>query len=111
MNQKLTKEKALKLHREMWGDMQKELGDNPSYFERLDFKHEWCKKHGFIDVYASCFLCEYSVQHHQIRGKGCNCPIDWKQLTGIESCSSVRGGYDESAISDILALPERKKEE
>ena len=51
MKQKLTKEKALKLHRQMWEDMQKELGDNPSYFERLDFKHEWCKKHGFVDVF------------------------------------------------------------
>lgn len=108
MNKKLTKEEALKLHRQMWSDMQKELGDNPSYIERLDFKLGWCEKHGFIDVYASCFLCEYSVQHHPIRGIGCNCPIDWKQLTGIESCSSARGGYDESAISDILALPERE---
>ena len=51
MNQKLTKEEALKLHRQMWSDMQKELGDNPSYFERLDFKDEWCKKHRFIDVH------------------------------------------------------------
>lgn len=107
MKLELTKEKALELHRQMWSDMRKELGDNPSYLERLVFKNEWCKNYGFMDVYASCFLCEYSVQHHPIRGKGCNCPIDWKQLTGIESCSSDRGGYDESAISDILNLPER----
>lgn len=103
----LTKEKALKLHREMWGDMQKELGDNPSYYDRLVFKNEWCKKHGFIDVFASCFLCEYSVRHNS--DKGCNCPIDWRPLTGVEYCSSTRGGHDESVISDILALPEREE--
>lgn len=50
MNKKLTKEEALKLHGQMWSDMRKELGDNPSYLARLVFKNEWCKKHGFIDV-------------------------------------------------------------
>ena len=33
MNKKLTREEAIELHREMWQDMQTELGDDPSYCE------------------------------------------------------------------------------
>ena len=42
---KLTKEKALELHRQMWSDMQKDLGDNPPRTIRGDYKRYWLRKH------------------------------------------------------------------
>ena len=57
---KLTREEALKLHQEMWGDMKAELGDNPTEESRLKFKEDWCFKY-FPDeeICSNCFLCEY----------------------------------------------------
>ena len=37
----LSREDALVLFRMMWTDMQNELGDNPDYCERCDFKEKW----------------------------------------------------------------------
>ena len=108
---KLTKEEALRLHRQMWGDMQKELGDTPSYADREDFKEEWCERH-FPNVAISydCFLCQYDDQftfsHY------CDhCPIDWSN-NGEDDCGCMQGNYryGKSPISVILSLPEREGE-
>lgn len=122
---KLTKEKALKLHREMWGDMQKELGDNPSEQDRCDFKYDWVERHGYVDKYGisnimdNCFLCEFAIgKRRSFTTMRCNyCPIDWSELT--DSSSDLHGfcididdsGYEVwqvAPISKILELPERK---
>lgn len=118
----LTREEALRLHRMMWMDMQKELGDCPNTVGRLVFKREWAKKHGYTDVLYSCFLCEY-VRNIKDRGRhGCSsCPIDWSSLSAsrpswctseyrlVRSCcnNSIHGN---ALISEILALPEREVE-
>lgn len=114
----LTREEALRLHRKMWTDMQKELGDCPTTADRLVFKREWVKKHGYADVLYSCFLCEY-VRNIRDRRHSCSsCPIDWSSLSAnrtnwctssyrrAESCynDSIHGN---APISEILALPER----
>ena len=115
---KLTKEEALKYHRQMWSDMQKELGDNPSPDKRLDFKGEWCYKH-FPNEYInnSCFCCEYNDQYEEI---WCyHCPIAWPTLYDDEpNCcrpilhgNEFRNYYLAAPISEILALPERKVED
>ena len=38
---KLTKKEALKLHKQMWTDMQNKLGDMPSAPDREMFKMKW----------------------------------------------------------------------
>ena len=98
---KLTKEEAIRLHRQMWSDMLKKLGDCPSLFKRINFKIDWCKLNGYNDIDNHCFLCEYTRQE----GLGCDeCPIDWSSLS-IKS--SACDAYESCSISDILALPER----
>ena len=106
---KLTKEEALRLHRQMWGDMQKEFGDTPIYDDREEFKEKWCKEH-FPNVAISndCFLCQYDDQftfsHY------CDhCPIDWSD-NGEDDCGCMQGNYryGKSPISVILSLPERE---
>ena len=109
----LTREQALKLHREMWGDMQKKLGDKPSEASRIYFKEEWCKKH-FPDekILAHCFLCEYTVDENGL-GDCHRCPILWgseKRMKGLY-CSGRENDYTSVPISQILALPERKVSE
>ena len=42
---KLTKEKAVELHRQMWTDMQRELGNCPTEYQRVKYKEKWCKEH------------------------------------------------------------------
>lgn len=99
---KLTREKALELHRKMWSDMQKELGDTPDLKSRKSYKRHWCKVHGFEDVMGDCFLCEY-IENFWL---GCkDCPIKWP---GID-CTSGDISYRYSPISKILALPEREE--
>jgi len=109
----LTRERALELHREMWGDMQKELGDNAHSWERVEFKIKWCKKHFPNEtIYAHCFLCEYTIDES---GKGdCNrCPILWGSEKRLETyyCSGRENDYTSVPISQILALPEKEVSE
>lgn len=117
MSMELTREEALRLHRQMWGDMQKELGDCPDIIDRVKFKHKWVEKHGYAYITNDCFLCEYAI-------KCIHCPIDWSELTPdmVNSKFSFctyrvinKYGYTEvwgvAPISEILALSERKFEE
>lgn len=117
----LTKEEALRLHREMWADMQAELGDKPGDLGRIEYKDRWLAIHGYEDVMAACFLCEYAKQVWR-RNSGlpyvskCQfCPIVWSPLSkyGVSYCGDryKDGGHDIylcAPISEILALPERK---
>ena len=113
----LSKEEALRLHRKMWSDMQKEFGDCPSAGTRVEFKEDWCNSHGY-KVRSDCFLCEYD---YQVGGRSCkNCPIDWSSLSTnqLDRCYAeykgvVNNVFDvaiflAAPISEILALPERK---
>lgn len=102
---KLTREEALRLHRQMWSDMQKDLGDCPDYHDRIMYKYEWCKKNfPYNYIKTDCFLCEYVVENDLTCT---NCPIDW----GGSSCRKGKVTYHRSPISEILALPEREVEE
>ena len=99
---KLTREEALRLHRQMWTDMQKELGDKPNGGERVLFKENWCDEH-FPDEYikSDCFLCEYNRNVDDDRCK--YCLIVWP----YGECINHQYYYN-TPISEILALPERK---
>lgn len=104
----LTREQALEYHRQMWRDMQKDLGDCPDWDDRIVYKLKWCKEKFPQElISADCFLCEYTLQ----RGLNCTyCPFDWG---GSGVCCQrpfdIEGGIDwrMSAISEILALPEK----
>jgi hypothetical protein len=109
----LTREKALELHYQMWGDMQNDLGDNPEPELRSIYKEKWINEHfpGEI-VTFNCFLCAYAG-----RMNCWNCPINWDSLTveGKGYCfEPYKGGgtedciYLDAPISEILALPERE---
>ena len=119
----LTREEALKLHRQMWTEMQEKLGDCPSADDREDFKREWCREY-FPNNYINnhCFLCEY-VSHHCCTKRLCRkCPIDWGSLSrdvdkDYTCCADYKGEIEEpdnaeiflaAPISEILALPERE---
>lgn len=116
----ITREEALRLHRMMWTDMQRELGDRPSAEDRKTYKKKWVKEHGYASVLSNCFLCEYAVNkpRDSYRADSCTlCPIDWTPLCvdGFDFCTSMyrfklREGYavyTNAPISEILALPER----
>ena len=115
----LTKEKALELHRQMWTDMQKTLGDNPNALDRIAFKEDWCDKHFPCEhITHSCFLCEYTCQFSRFGVELCSmCPVVWpcEQSCVMEDyfCEGKDGGNTEDGyrfipISKILSLPERE---
>ena len=118
----ITREGALLLHREMWEDMQKELGDNPMPGQRIEFKHRWLCNRGYSEVESSCFLCEYAGFDGTTTK--CNkCPIDWTTLAHGKNgkllgtcCASYYVGqfatpiHKFAPISEILALPERSEQ-
>lgn len=98
---KITREEAIDLFHQQWTDMQKELGDCPSWVERAVYKRKWCEAHNFVNC-NSCFLCEWAVQNNNV---GCDkCPIDWDYVC----CVGGKVDYRYASISEILALPERK---
>ena len=115
---KLTREEALKLHREMWGEMKNKLGDNPACSDRVNFKREWCKdRFGDEDIEHNCFLCEFACyedyNEYWESSTGCDCsicPIDWGNDNDC-GCEDGSINWQNSFISDILALPERIMEE
>ena len=107
----LTREQALELHRQMWGDMQKELGDNPPRRDRYYFKQQWCEEHFPNEsILSDCFLCEY-VRQISIMALRCyNCPIKWGNDNAKFNCQGYgdNADYRYDSISKILTLPERK---
>ena len=109
----LTRERALKLHRQMWTDMQQELGDTPNSFERELYKRKWCREH-FPDenIRDCCFLCEYA--HNKYKSDGgfpCRyCLIKWDCNYCFEG-DSIKKSYRNMPISQLLALPEREIDE
>lgn len=102
---KLTREEALKYHRQMWTDMQRELGDKPDGGQRVLFKVKWCDKHFPGEkIDSNCFLCEYLAQN-DYKGNchgGRECLLIWP----YGGCTA-RNYYYDVPISEILALPER----
>ena len=99
----MTKEYAVYLHRRMWMDMKRDLGDNPYPSERANYKRKWCEEHfPHKRIYNRCFLCEY------IRDKDgtCKeiCPIVWTGGT----CTAPESYYNIMPISELLAQPMRK---
>ena len=121
---KLTKEEALRLHRAMWSDMQRELGDNPSPSERLDYKGEWCEEHFPNEyIFNDCFCCEYNDQTENFEDLAdvyCkHCPIAWPTKCDDNELPCCGRTFDRKSgqyhhyylvapISEILALPERE---
>ena len=110
---KLTKEQALSYHRQMWSDMQRDLGDCPTRRQRFNYKDEWVYEH-FPDesMLYSCFLCEYVDQHIKDFDKPCEeCPIVWpneNEASDFFCCRGRENGlYYNMPISKLLALPER----
>jgi len=109
----LTREEAIKLHRQMWTDMQNDLGDCPDAKAREGYKVNWCCEHGFENVKNGCFLCEYS---HDMPLTFCyHCPVKWPTWSGtcftgfLEDGTRLKDCYYLAApISEILALPERE---
>lgn len=95
----LTRERALELHRQMWSDMQKTLGNDPAPWKRVQFKDVWVNEHFPNTVICNdCFLCEYVYVNNE--NLGCrNCPIKWSN----GYCGNY---YLTASISEILALPE-----
>ena len=104
---KLTREKAVELHRRMWSDMQRDLGDNPTFEERFDYKHKWCKEHFPNEhIINNCFLCEYT---HCDCSK---CPIKWQpseertwMFTRCEASLNDDDTWKYMPISKMLNLP------
>ena len=115
---KLTREQALELHRRMWTDMQKDLGDNPTYEQRYTYKARWLRTNFPHDCVAcNCFLCEYAkVPYEECEDY---CPIEWPAGRCEDGSwydeESAKWDYSDNwthmPISRLLALPERKIEE
>lgn len=117
---KLTRERALELHRQMWRDMLAELGETGKGEEpniiraRSEFKKEWCENHlPGTPVLEDCILCEYARQErirHDFQKPRCHyCPINWGRIPSF-ACENNGVVWSHSPISEILALPERKVE-
>lgn len=107
----LTREKALELHRQMWTDMQRDLGDEPSHEQRHRYKADWCHKHFPGDsITCNCFLCEYcNSVYYWWEYDNCECLIKWPE--GRCEDGSCEDDWRYMPISKLLALPEREVEE
>lgn len=121
MNEKLTREEAIKLHKQMWKDMQDKLGDDPRYSTRLEFKEKWVREHlPGEHIQSNCFLCEYAKRLEESKRSiaicKCDfCPIAWnstiRPICNPGICAFRKRkevDYRFSPISVILALPERE---
>lgn len=118
----LSREEAYRLHRQMWLDMQAELGDNPIGEKRIEYKMKWCIEHGYSGIKGSCFLCEYDIQNH-LEDRCRHCIVDWSEADGfrnywnhhVDSCiceykyDLLSDYYLSAPISSILAIPLREE--
>ena len=102
-----TREIAIKLHRQMWSDMQRDLGDCPSSWDRTIYKRKWCRAHfGNIFIVNDCFLCEYVEELNPDADCEDICPIKW--VDGDCVSDNPANNYETMPISELLALPERE---
>lgn len=105
----ISEEMAVRLHRMMWSDMQRELGDRPTGRQRKKFKYDWIRTH-FPDesIANDCWLCEYasSVVDRGDNPYCVHCPIKWPNC----HCNTLDYSFLEEPINDILALPVKNKE-
>ena len=105
----LSEEMAVRLHRMMWSDMQRELGNNPSVKERGQFKFAWIHNHFPGENIANdCWLCEYAVSVMKPGDSElyCKyCPISWPNC----HCNTLDFSYANNPISEILALPAKNE--
>lgn len=120
----MTREEALKYHRQMWGDMLENIGDEATADEREDFKEKWLRAHFPGENFRhNCILCTYVKKDINSNKKCRNCPINWEKLVSGDEPYVPHGGrcyleykgggvegaiYLDAPISEILALPERK---
>jgi hypothetical protein len=115
----LTREKALELHRKMWTDMRKELGNNPTSSQRQDFKRKWCSANFPKEIIVhNCFLCAYVKKNPRSNDACVDCPINWNSLKrydyDVNRCyASYKGDnpdeiYLAAPITSILNLPEKR---
>lgn len=105
----ISEEMAVRLHRMMWSDMQKELGDCPDGRKRRQFKFYWIHEHFPSESIANdCWLCEYasSVVNPGDYEAYCKyCPIRWPN----RNCNTLDFSYASRPISEILALPAKNE--
>lgn len=110
----LTDAEILCLHKWMWSDMQKELGDNPSTDERKGYKYRWCKEHD-IPIWNNCFLCENAGEKRFGNPNCSRCLVLWPddfccydRNSGSRDEYNANSYYLNAPISDILNLPTRE---
>lgn len=98
IREKLDKDEAIRLHRQMWNDMadeEKAMGKTFSAIDRAMFKRDWLKQHGFSSVEHCCFLCEYAKgqepdwEMHMAPFYCDHCPLDWKKLVPSEQTNDL----------------------
>lgn len=120
----MTREEALKYHRQMWGDMLENLGDDATAEQRDVYKGKWLDEHfSGYKFRHNCILCTYVDKDPFNTYNCCYCPIDWEGLEcpdepdlcdGGRCWHEYKGGgkkdaiYLDAPISEILALPERE---
>lgn len=111
----LTRREALSLHRQMWKDMQRDLGDTPNFESRAEYKRNWIKEQ-FPDIAKdvceydiirnNCFLCEYAGEPY---GR-CECLIQWPEGRCEELFADDEDNWTDMPISRLLALPVKGEE-
>lgn len=112
---KLSKEEAIRLHREMWEWIAEQEALNDiciNYSNRVDLKIEWLQDHGFVPdtIMNECFLCEYAYQQSNVdRRKLCRyCPLIW---TGSQTehymCEDGECDWRRSDANEIAHLAEK----
>lgn len=118
-----TREEALKYHREMWGKIREEYGNNATSSERIKEKMKYVFNNGHSCL-NFCYLCEYTYEaewENRVIDACEVCPIDWSALADEDdpergNCLALyKNGYDSiykcAPIDEILALPEREVKE
>lgn len=72
MHLNLTREEAIRKHRNMWRWIAKRVLKDKDVHMITSYKHEYMQKYFKNQCVHNCFLCEYANENCT------KCPIDWK---------------------------------
>lgn len=100
----LTDAEILYLHKWLWSDMQKALGDDPRPSDRTAYKDIWCTEHD-LNIPHNCFLCLNAERYDPRLGiqQECDqCLVEWPKGKCYSDFFFLF-----KRISDILDLPTR----
>lgn len=108
---KLTREKAIELHRNMWNWIADRIEKLKIVVNIYYYKKEYCDINKYYFILHKCFCCEYASRKCYV-GYMCQmCPLDWESKTNYMMCENAESENDYKGLYALCCKAESWQEQ